>query len=160
MTDFESNKPARRISLPVLPHSGKVEQLKSDPPKPVERQSAAFYVPHVNKTRPSAVLTPAQQELEKRIIEALRTIYDPEIPVSIYELGLVYDIEIDAENKVHIRMTLTAPGCPVADMLPPQVESRVEAIPEVKSAAVELVWDPPWNKDMISEAARLELGFL
>jgi FeS assembly SUF system protein len=162
MTDLESNKPARRISLPVLPHSGKVEQLKSDPPKPVERKSAAaiFYVPHVNKTRPSAVLTPAQQALEQKVIEALRTVYDPEIPVSIYELGLVYDIEIDAESNVRIRMTLTAPGCPVADMLPPQVESRVEAIPEVKAATVELVWDPPWNKDMMSEAARLSLGFV
>lgn len=162
MTELKSNKPVRRISLPVLPYSGKVEQLKSDPPAaPVERESAAavFYVPHVNKTRPSAVLTPAQQEIEKKVVEALRTVYDPEIPVSIYELGLVYDIEIDAENKVHIRMTLTAPGCPVADMLPPQVESRVDAIPEVKGATVELVWDPPWTKDMMSEAARLELGF-
>jgi FeS assembly SUF system protein len=113
----------------------------------------------VNKTRSSADLTAEQKVLEQKIVEALRTVYDPEIPVSIYDLGLVYDIEIDAENRVQIRMTLTAPGCPVADMLPPQVESRLEAIPEVKEARVELVWDPPWTKEMMSEAARLELGF-
>jgi len=85
-------------------------------------------------------------------------VFDPEIPVNIYELGLIYDIEIDPENNVHIRMTLTAPGCPVAGTLPGDVEKRVEAIPEVKSATVDLVWDPPWDRDMMSETAMLTLG--
>ena len=98
------------------------------------------------------------EALKQKVIECLYTVFDPEIPVNIYELGLIYDIEIDPENRVHIRMTLTAPGCPVAGSLPPQVESTIESIPQVKSAAVELVWDPPWSRDMLSEAARLQLG--
>jgi FeS assembly SUF system protein len=102
--------------------------------------------------------TAEQQAIEQKVIAALRSVYDPEIPVNIYELGLVYDIDIDAENRVHVRMTLTAPGCPVAGSLPGQVESRIETIPEVSSATVELVWDPPWTREMMSEVARLELG--
>ncbi len=95
--------------------------------------------------------------LEEEVIDALRTVYDPEIPVNIYELGLVYDIDASTEN-VLIRMTLTSPGCPVAGSLPVEVESKVREIEGVKSAKVELVWDPPWNPDMISEAGKLQLG--
>jgi FeS assembly SUF system protein len=98
-------------------------------------------------------------ELKPRVIEALRTIFDPEIPVNIYDLGLVYDIEISPQGEVLIRMTLTAPGCPVAQSFPGTVESEVMQVPGVTQAAVDLVWDPPWNPDLMSEAARLQLGF-
>ena len=98
--------------------------------------------------------------LEGKIIAALKTVYDPEIPVDIYELGLIYDIEIDDDKRVTIRMTLTAPGCPVAGSLPGDVERRIEAIPDVKSATVELVWEPTWSRDMMSEEALLSLGMM
>jgi FeS assembly SUF system protein len=98
------------------------------------------------------------EDLSERVVDALRTVFDPEIPVNIYDLGLIYDIDIDAEAVVHIRMTLTAPGCPVAGSLPGQVESVVRQVPGVSDAAVELVWDPPWTKDRMSEEAKLQLN--
>jgi len=100
-----------------------------------------------------------EEELRERVIQALQTIYDPEIPVNIYELGLVYEIELDRQGRALIRMTLTTPGCPVAQSFPLEVESRVKAVEGVSDAAVELVWDPPWDPSLMSEAARLELGF-
>lgn len=108
--------------------------------------------------RPPARVESLEPGLEKKIVEALETVYDPEIPVNIYELGLIYDIEIKAGGNVVIRMTLTSPGCPVAGSLPIEVQSRVRQIPEVVAARVEIVWDPPWNPDMISEAGKLQLG--
>ena len=101
-----------------------------------------------------------KQMLELKIIDALQTCYDPEIPVNIYELGLVYGIEIGDAGDVRIKMTLTAPNCPVAASLPMEVESRVIAVEGVKSAQVELVWDPPWNPEKMSEGAKLELGMI
>ena len=98
--------------------------------------------------------------LRDNVIEVLKTIYDPEIPVNIYEIGLVYEVEIDEEANVRILMTLTSPMCPVAESLPPEVEERVEAIADVNSATVKITWDPPWDPDMMSEAAKLELGML
>jgi FeS assembly SUF system protein len=97
-------------------------------------------------------------ELKKRIIKSLRQIKDPEIPVNIYDLGLVYDLEVDADGAVTIRMTLTSPGCPVADMLVKQVEAKAREIEGVTGATVELVWDPPWTQDRMTDAARLELN--
>jgi len=98
---------------------------------------------------------------EKLIIEAIRTCYDPEIPVNIYELGLVYDINVDEpKGEVSIRMTLTSPACPVAGSLPPEVEAKVRAVPGVTKASVEVVWDPPWTPDKMTEAAKLQLGML
>jgi FeS assembly SUF system protein len=97
-------------------------------------------------------------DLREKIVDAIRTCYDPEIPVNIYELGLIYDIQISPENAVDIRMTLTAPGCPAAGSLPPEVESKVRAVPGVSSAKVEVVWDPPWTPEKMSEAAKLQLG--
>ena len=88
----------------------------------------------------------------------VRTVYDPEIPVNVYDLGLIYEIAIDADNRVKVKMTLTAPGCPVAGSLPVEVERKIAAIPQVKDAEVELVWDPPWDKSRMSEAALLDLG--
>jgi len=97
-------------------------------------------------------------ELRHQVIQALRKIYDPEMPVNIYELGLIYEVKADEAGFVSIRMTLTAPNCPVAGSLPPEVESKIKSIPGVTGAKVDLVFDPPWTKDMMSEAAKLELG--
>jgi FeS assembly SUF system protein len=101
-----------------------------------------------------------KQELEEKIIQTLKTCYDPEIPVDIFELGLIYEIAIDDETNVKIKMTLTSPACPVAGSLPPEVEGKVKAIPGVKNAKVEVVWSPPWDKDMMSDVAKVELGFM
>ena len=98
--------------------------------------------------------------LRGRIVDALREIYDPEIPVNIYDLNLIYAISIDERNAVDIQMTLTAPACPVADMFPGWVESRVGDVEGVSEARVELVWDPPWTPDMLSDEIKLELGLL
>jgi len=92
------------------------------------------------------------------IIDALKTVYDPEIPVDIYELGLIYDLDIGDDGHVDVKMTLTAPGCPVAGEMPGRVEEAVRKVANVESATVELVWDPPWNPSMMSEAAKLELN--
>ena len=96
--------------------------------------------------------------LESQVIEALRTCYDPEIPVDIYELGLIYDLQVDPSGEVQIRMTLTSPACPVAGSLPPEVEAKVKALPGVTAAKVDVVWDPPWDPSMMSEAAKLQLN--
>jgi FeS assembly SUF system protein len=104
--------------------------------------------------------TSTKTDLKSKIVEVLKTCYDPEIPVDIYELGLIYDIDVDDNNKAYIKMTLTSPMCPVAGTLPGEVENKIKAIPEISDAVVELVWDPPWNMQMMSEAARLELGFM
>ena len=101
-----------------------------------------------------------KQILELKIIDALGTCYDPEIPVNIYELGLVYGIEITDSADARIQMTLTAPNCPVAASLPLEVEKKIGAIEGVKSARVEIVWDPPWNPGKMSESAKLQLGML
>lgn len=102
---------------------------------------------------------PDTAALEARITEALKTVYDPEIPVDIWELGLIYGIEITPERDVTVRMTLTAPSCPAAELIPPEVEQKVAAVEGVKSARIDLVWEPSWTKDRMSEAARLTLGF-
>lgn len=99
-------------------------------------------------------------ELENKVVDILKTIFDPEIPVDIYELGLIYEVKINAEKHVDIEMTLTSPNCPVAESLPKEVEDKVAGHPEITSAKVNIVFDPPWDKDMMSEEAKLELGFL
>jgi len=98
--------------------------------------------------------------LEIEIVNTLKNVYDPEIPVNIYDLGLIYDIETDDQNKVKITMTLTAPNCPVADSLPIEIREKVAAIPGVTAVDINLVFDPPWNQSMMSEEALLELGML
>lgn len=98
-------------------------------------------------------------ELQGPIIEVIKTVFDPEIPVDIYELGLIYDIAVDADRKVMIKMTLTSPACPSAQQLPSEVRYKVKAVPGVSDATVEIVWEPPWDKDRMSEAAKLQLGF-
>mgnify|MGYP006143605973 CR=1 FL=1 len=100
------------------------------------------------------------EELENTIVDVLKSIYDPEIPVDVYELGLIYEVKIDKNANVEIEMTLTSPNCPVAESMPKEVEDKVGEIPKVNSAKVNIVFDPPWDKDMMSEEAKLELGFL
>jgi FeS assembly SUF system protein len=100
------------------------------------------------------------QELGEKIVKELKSIFDPEIPVDIYELGLIYDVFVNEDNEVKILMTLTTPNCPVAETLPQEVEEKIKSIDEVKTAEVEITFDPPWTKDLMSEEAKLELGFL
>ena len=107
---------------------------------------------------PAAPEPPPGAGLEERVIAALHTCYDPEIPIDIYELGLIYDLKVERSGSVYVRMTLTSPACPVAGALPGEVEAKIRAVPGVTDAKVELVWDPPWDKSRLSEAAALQLG--
>ena len=100
------------------------------------------------------------ENLGEKIVLELKSIFDPEIPVYIYELGLIYDVFVNEYNEVKIMMTLTSPNCPVAESLPQEVEEKIKSIDEVKTAEVEITFDPPWTKDLMSEEAKLELGFL
>ncbi len=100
------------------------------------------------------------QELGEKIVKVLKTIYDPEIPVDIYELGLIYDVFVNEDNEVKILMTLTSPNCPVAETLPVEVEEKVKSIDTLKDVEVEITFDPPWTQDLMSEEAKLELGLL
>jgi FeS assembly SUF system protein len=99
------------------------------------------------------------EAIRDQVIEVLKGIYDPEIPVNIHEIGLIYEVNVDDDANVHVLMTLTSPMCPVAESLPPEVEEKVAAVEGVASAEVEVTWDPPWDPEMMSEAAKLELGF-
>ena len=99
-----------------------------------------------------------KKALEETVIEAMRTCFDPEIPVNIYDLGLIYGVEIDDDSNIDVKMTLTSPACPVAGTLPGEVQDKVAAVEGVAKATVDLVWDPPWTQAMLSEAAKLQLG--
>ncbi len=101
-----------------------------------------------------------KEQLKQAIIDTLKTIYDPEIPVNIYELGMIYELDVDDYGNVKIKMTLTSPACPVAESLPGEVRRKIEGVKGVRSVDLELVWDPPWNLDMMSEEAKLTLGYL
>lgn len=117
-----------------------------------------FYRQHDSRRQQPA--DSAKARLEETIVSALRSVYDPELPVNIYDLGLIYGLQIGSNGAVDIQMTLTAPACPVADSLPGQVEKVVQEVQGVSAVRVELVWEPPWTRDRISEAAQLELGIL
>ena len=121
--------------------------LTGEPAEPAKLQTADL----VNDPVRAMTLAP-------QIVEALSGIYDPEIPVNIYDLGLIYDVLVDANDVVGIRMTLTSPGCPAAQSLPGEVHDKVARVPGVKEARVDVVWEPPWDKDRMSEAAKLQLG--
>ena len=99
-----------------------------------------------------------KEQLKEEVIKVIKTVYDPEIPVNIYELGLIYNIDINDKKRVSVQMTLTSPACPVAGSMPIEIENKIYSIPEVDFVEVKVVWDPPWNQEMMSEAARLELG--
>ena len=114
-------------------------------------------------TAPVSGLTPdpaALDSLKPQLVEAVSGVFDPEIPVNIYELGLIYDIIVDARNIVGVKLTLTSPSCPAAQSIPNDVISRVQAVPGVKDVRIEFVWDPPWTPERMSEAAKLQLGML
>lgn len=104
-------------------------------------------------------MTHQAEPLRSALVDVLKTVYDPEIPVDIWELGLIYDLDVDAAGGVRIRMTLTSPMCPVAETLPPEVEAKARTVAGVSDVKLDLVWDPPWSPSMMSEAARLELNF-
>jgi len=108
----------------------------------------------------SAIIVTQNTELAQRVIDMIKTCYDPEIPVDIWELGLIYEINIDPENNLKVRMTLTSPSCPVAESLPPEVEQKLNDVEGIKSAKIELTFEPPWTKEMMSEVAQVELGFM
>ncbi len=124
---------------------GDILSLGHAPAKPVVTQGA---------------IAADQKLLEEKIIAALKTIFDPEIPLNIYDLGLIYKLIIEPTNAVKVEMTLTAPGCPVAGSIVAEVKRKIESLPEIPKVDVELVWDPPWNRDRLSEEARLTLGLM
>jgi FeS assembly SUF system protein len=157
MSSDDYKLPSSVASLPVLPSGGKVEQLRRE----VHEESSANNDSPAHQLDPSTLAgTPAlrMKLLEGKIIAAISKVYDPEIPVNVYELGLIYSIDIAEDNSVVVKMTLTAPGCPVAGSLPGEVEKQVESVAEVKEAEVILVWEPAWDKSRMSEAAMLQLG--
>ena len=137
-----------RAEYSYMKESGKhAEAEMNDRPEPLE--GAPLIAP-----------SSTDHPLYEQVVDACRTVYDPEIPVNIFELGLIYTIDIDDENAVRIKMSLTAPGCPVAGEMPGWVADAVGPIPGVKQVDVDLVWEPPWGMDMMSDEARLELGFM
>lgn len=153
--------------------TGKKDELVEAPDPRVEGQTP-FHAPEAWKSEALAQPKPETHHdalqvgpldpdqtaaLQAKIIEVIKTVYDPEIPVDIYELGLIYDIIVDAERRVLINMTLTSPACPSAQQIPVEVRHKVRSLPEVADAKVEIVWDPPWTKERMSEAAKLTLGF-
>ncbi len=107
-----------------------------------------------------AIINTHDTALAQRVIDTIKTCYDPEIPIDIWELGLIYEITIDEENNLAVKMTLTSPSCPVAEILPPEVEQKLREVEGIKSAKVEITFEPPWEKEMMSEVAQLELGFM
>jgi FeS assembly SUF system protein len=137
---------AGRAATPDLPAAWNFGALTAPPPTVTSEGAIGPVDP-----RATAALTP-------RVVEALRTIFDPEIPVDIYELGLIYDIAADADSRVRVTMTLTSPACPSAQQLPSEARFKVKAVPGVTDAFVDVVWDPPWTKDRMSDAAKLTLG--
>ena len=125
-----------------------LQMIPEVPETPVSSNDTAVLVPDAVKT----------EELKPLIVDAIRTVFDPEIPVNIWELGLIYDVFVDAAGVAGIKMTLTAPGCPAAQSLPVEVAAKTKAVPGVTDARVDVVWEPPWDKDRMSDAAKLQLG--
>ena len=137
-----------------------VEEMGDRPPPP-DRPRARDYLDGFLSPAPQASDAGAPGgDVYEAVIAALKEIYDPEIPVNIYDLGLIYNVEISPEGHAHVQMTLTTPNCPVAESMPGEVELRVGAVPGVGDALVELVWDPPWDPQKMSDEAKLELGML
>ncbi len=158
----EEQKTSGARQLHYRPWPGKGPQHHESPPLSLNEAVAAGFPGFVpDSAIPEQPVLPDLAELEERVIGALRTVFDPEIPVNIYDLGLIYGLTIDQQrNHVDIQMTLTAPGCPVAQTFPGEVEQRMVEVQGIDSAKVELVWDPPWTRERMSEAALLTLGML
>jgi FeS assembly SUF system protein len=136
--------------------------LEMDQPSSHQHESSASSstpTPPIAAKPPGEPLSPGQvQDIEDKVAAALKTCFDPEIPVNIHELGLIYGVQVDAAGAVLVRMTLTSPACPAAGSLPPEVQAKVSSIPGVSEAKVEVVWDPPWTPERMSDAAKLQLG--
>ncbi|HET6201567.1 MAG TPA: DUF59 domain-containing protein [Planctomycetota bacterium] len=130
-----------------------METKPTIPPSPPDPRTLG------NPPAPTGAAPSSTGGVRDRAIEAIRQVYDPEIPVNIYEIGLIYGVEADDAGAVRIRMTLTSPSCPSAEMIPLEVEERVKAVPGVSSVKVDVVWEPPWTPEKMSEAAKLQLGF-
>lgn len=145
-----------------------VDKVETPPRARVEPESAAetferkrdYLSGFLAETKPQVAQGGPGGELQERVIEALKSIYDPEIPVDIYELGLIYDVAVDKDGDAVVTMTLTTPHCPVAESMPGEVELTVLSVPGIRDAEVKLVWDPPWDPSKMSDEARLELGML
>jgi FeS assembly SUF system protein len=148
-TPAESTRPPER---PAAPATSSLDLSALTAPAPADAAEATTEQPV--QTDPLKTL-----ELTPKIVEQLSTVYDPEIPVNLYDLGLIYRIQIDDENAVEVDMTLTAPGCPVAGEMPGMVAEAIEPLPGVKTVDVQLVWDPPWDMSRMTDEARMELGF-
>jgi len=144
---------------PPKPPRARVEDAV-DPDAAPERRERDYLEGFLAATPSETPAAGAGGELQSAVIEALREIYDPEIPVNIYDLGLIYGVEVDEECDATVTMTLTTPHCPVAETMPGEVEMRVASVPGIRDAEVELVWDPPWSPEKMSDEARLELGML
>jgi FeS assembly SUF system protein len=162
---MQSDHDPHKKSLNVLPSSGKVDQWKREmaenPPASSASTDPAAFRTAIDPANAPMVDPNASIEvklLHGKVVSAIRQVFDPEIPVNIYELGLIYSIDIKPDNTVDVRMTLTTPACPVAGSLPGEVQRRIESIEEVKGANIDLVWDPPWDRSVMSEAAMLQLG--
>lgn len=165
----ENTEPVNRVTPSTEPSSGRTnEQMPGGTPaEPVEQTRAAEAVdekiattagsPSADQGGTQAITDP--EKLREEVINVLRTVYDPEIPVNIYDLGLIYELTIDPPGVVNIKMTLTAPGCPAVGYLPNEVVMKVGQIPGVEDVRLELVWDPPWDMSRMSEEAKLQLGF-
>jgi FeS assembly SUF system protein len=160
-----SDRP-RKLSLNVLPDAQRLPDIlaraeanqKSRAPLQQAEDDMTDEGPHVLIAPPD--WSAAQKALHAKVVGVLKGIYDPEIPVNIYDLGLVYDLEVTEQGKVLVKMTLTAPACPVADSMPAEIEAQIQNIPECTFAHVLLVWDPPWDRERMSEAAKLQLGMM
>ncbi|MGX7896208.1 SUF system Fe-S cluster assembly protein [Tsuneonella sp. HG222] len=169
MTDTigQGGKPftIEEVDAVTPPPRGRVENAPADAggaePAAEKLERKKDYLEGFLSHKPAAV-TPGEPggDLYEAVVEALKEIYDPEIPVNIYDLGLIYGVEVDAEGGAHVTMTLTTPHCPVAESMPGEVELRVASVPGVRDAEVNLVWDPPWGPDKMTDEARLELGML
>ena len=164
----ETRSTAPQAAAPDAPKTGATDPraVAADAPETgsTDAQAAAADAPKTGEAseKPGAgPATPIDATMtEAKVIEAIRTCYDPEIPVNIYELGLIYEVEVKDSGEVAVKMTLTSPMCPVAGTLPHEVEAKVAGVAGVKSAQVDLVWDPPWTPERMSEAAKLQLGML
>lgn len=164
MSDFDHpNSPP----IPATPGLPVAPAAPVTPATPVASTPPPFAAPAPAPLAPAAATAASATDgeaspldLENRVIEVLRTVYDPEIPVNIYELGMIYKVDVTPPSAVHVKMTLTSPMCPVAGTLPGEVQDRIKNLHGVTDAQVELVWEPPWNPAMMTEAARLDLGMM
>jgi FeS assembly SUF system protein len=156
--------PAPNPPAPVSQADGTASPAPETPfTPPAAWNTEALTTPHPVQTGEAPQVGPADPaqtaEFQQRIIDVIKTVYDPEIPVDIYELGLIYEIIVDASSRALVKMTLTSPACPSAQQIPQEVRYKVKAIPGIADAWVEIVWEPPWDKERMSEAAKLTLGF-